>query len=471
MPEPDPAPESPDRVGFLIRHVVPPLALLAVMAGAVRSTSLRLTNDDTFFHLRFGDEFRDGWSLWHPGSVTAFGTRDWAPTQWASQVAMSWAEDLGGTAAVAWLAALMLLTYALVLYLASRRHATPLVAALVTALAFVASSQGLSARPQVISYVLVVVTVSAWLRTRDDGRVRWWLIALTWAWASLHGMWIVGPVIGLVAAVGIALEQRSAARLRLLLVPVGSLLACAVTPVGPRLLTEVFVVGSRGKYFAEWGPTTFTDPQPALLVCLFAVVLLIWLRTGGVGWTDALLALLAGGWAVCSARTVPVAAAILAPVAAAALMRLLPRREESFRHDRQVAWAGWAAGLVLVALLAPHTLRVGPDHPAWVDRHLDAMPPGTTVLNEWDWGGHLMWQHPDLDFVISGYGDVYTTDELDRNVALTTVDTDWSHELAGLDADYALLRADSRLAQALVEVRSWTVVREGDDVELLQPPD
>lgn len=470
MPETAPVIASSDRVGFLIRHVLPSLGLLVVMLGAVRQASLRLSNDDTFFHLRFGDEIRDGWSIWNPDSVTSFGTRDWTPTQWAAQITMSWAEDLGGAAAVAWLAGLMLLTYVLVLYLATRHHGPPLVAAAVTALAFVAGSQGLSARPQVISYVLIVITVSAWLRTREDGRAPWWLVALTWAWASLHGMWIVGPVVGLVASLGISVERRSIAHLRLLLVPVISLIACALTPVGPRLLTEVFVIGSRGKYFGEWGPTTFTDLQPAVFAGLFAVVLLIWLRTGGADWTDALLALLAGGWAIYSARTVPVAAAIIAPVAAAALTRLLPENKERFRWDRRIAWGGWATGLAAIALIAPHTLKVGPDQPAWVTQRLDAMPKNTVVLNEWEWGGYLMWRHADLDFVISGYGDIYTTAELDRNVALTTIKAEWDKELNKLGADYALVKTDSRLGYALVNSEGWQVVQESDDVELLAPP-
>src|SRR3546814_2900773 len=102
---------------------------------------------------------------------------------------MAWVETWGGTAAVAWLSGLGLDTFILVLDLACRRWATPLVATCVTAVAFGAASQGLSARPQVLSYILITVTVSAWLATSRDGRLRWWLIPLTWAWSSLHGVW------------------------------------------------------------------------------------------------------------------------------------------------------------------------------------------------------------------------------------------------------------------------------------------
>ena len=46
------------------------------------------------------------------------------------------------------------------------------------------------------------------------------------------------------------------------------------------------------------------------------------------------------------------------------------------------------------------------------------MPAGTVVLNDWGEGGYLMWAYPDLDFVVSGYGDIYTDSEIARNYRL-----------------------------------------------------
>ena len=51
-------------------------------------------------------------------------------------------------------------------------------------------------RPQVLSYLLIALTVGAWLRTWDDGRLRWWLVPVTWLWAMLHGMWPIGIGLG-----------------------------------------------------------------------------------------------------------------------------------------------------------------------------------------------------------------------------------------------------------------------------------
>ena len=63
-------------------------------------------------------------------------------------------------------------------------------------------------------------------------------------------------VIGAVAVVGIALDRAFRGRnlVMLGLVPLTSGVAAALTPVGPALYPAVMLVGSRGKYFAEWQP-------------------------------------------------------------------------------------------------------------------------------------------------------------------------------------------------------------------------
>jgi hypothetical protein len=461
-----------DRVGHLIRTVVPLLGILVLSGLAARQATYRLNNDDTFFQLRFGQEFLDGWSLTDPGSVTEFGTRDWVPTQWAAQILMAGIEDVGGVAAVAWLAGVLYLSYALALYLACRQEAAPLIAVLVSATAFGASAQGLSARPQLFSFIFVTITVAAWLRTTRDGKVRWWLIALTWAWATLHGMWPVGVVIGMTVVLGAMLDGklRGAALARQLAVPLGSVLAAGLTPVGPALLKEILVVGSRSAYFAEWGPTEFLQPQPLAFVVLLAAVVARLARSERADWIDILLVLQAAGWAIYSARTVPVAAALLAPVAARALAGLTTPADPRVK-DRRVAVGAWAAGIAVLALLTPRTVEVGLERPEWQDAALADLPEGEPLLSEWGWGGFLMWKHPQLELVIHGYGDVFTTEELDRNVRLTRLRPEWIEDVERTGARYALLDPESPLAYALVESLDWTVVHESDEAELLRAPD
>ncbi|HEY8093323.1 MAG TPA: hypothetical protein VID93_06050, partial [Acidimicrobiales bacterium] len=246
------------------------LVVLAVVAGVlVAGAAIPLDNLDTYFHLRFGHEFLSGdWSLRDPGSVSSLATADWVPTQWLSEVVMAKTEDWFGLAGVAWLSGLLFLSLALVVYWACRRQAEPAVAALLVVLTLIASTSGISMRPQMVSYILVVVTIAVWQRARDTGRAPWLLVPVTWVWTMCHGMWPIGIVIGIVAVLGLALDRGHPRRTlaRMAAVPVLSAAVSLLTPVGPGLFPAVVRVGSRAKYFYEWNPPDYTKPWVATLV-------------------------------------------------------------------------------------------------------------------------------------------------------------------------------------------------------------
>ncbi len=75
-----------------------------------------------------------------------------------------------------------------------------------------------------------------------------------------------------------------------------SLLAAALTPVGPRLYSAVLLVGGRAKFHDEWASTDFHDAPALVAAGLILVTLVVWVR-GGAGqrpaWTPLLLLLLA----------------------------------------------------------------------------------------------------------------------------------------------------------------------------------
>src|SRR3954469_5615209 len=88
-------------------RVAPLLVLVVVLTSLVVNSAQPLTNTDTYFHLRFGQEFIGGWSLRHPGSVSTFATRPWVPTQWLPEIVMARTEQWFGLAGLAWLSGLM----------------------------------------------------------------------------------------------------------------------------------------------------------------------------------------------------------------------------------------------------------------------------------------------------------------------------------------------------------------------------
>jgi len=384
---------------------------------------------------------------------------------------MTRTEQWFGLAGLAWFSGLLEILLFLGVYAAVRGRAEPLVALPLTGVALYSMQSGLSMRPQVLSYLLVTVVVAAWLRTLDDGRARWWLVPLVWLWAMVHGMWPVALVIGAVATLGLLLDGRPRA---VVLRSAGVTVACAVaaglTPVGPSLYGAVLTVSSRARYFAEWLPPTWTSWSSIGFIVLFVVTLAGLLLRGTNTWTETLLVALGGVFAAYADRTVPVGAAMLAPLAAAPWQSLLGRRRPVVARERWAVLGGALATLVALGVAVPHTSADPLLQPSWADPTLRALPAGTKVLNDWNLGGYLMWRYPQLDLMMHGYGDTFTTPELDRNTRLLQVAPGWQEEVRASGARYALLRPGSLLSSQLMTQEGWQVVRQSEDLVLLRAP-
>src|SRR6476620_3505885 len=96
----------------------------------------------------------------------------------------------------------------------------------------------------------------------------------------------------------------------------------------------------------------------------------------GADWTMILLVGLAAGFAVYSARTVPVAAALLVPVAAIQLQRVVGPVQRLRRPERTFLIGSALVSLVVLAALVPTTSDRPPPQPDWVDASFTSMPAG-----------------------------------------------------------------------------------------------
>ncbi|RYB95501.1 hypothetical protein EUA93_14820 [Nocardioides oleivorans] len=453
-----------------IRRVLPLVGLAAALVVLIGLQDVPAAGSDAWLHLRLGQEFRDGWSLAHPGHLGVYDTATWYPTQWASQLAMSWTWTTFGTAGIIWLAGALTLLLPVTLYLVSRRRASPLPAVLAACLGVCAAAPGLTARPQLVSYLFIAIVVAAWLRTVEDGRPRWWLVALTWVWVPLHGMWIVGVSIGVAVTVGIALSRRHDLRrvLQLASIPVLSTLVTVATPLGLDIVDSVTGVGTRNSVLTEWGPPDFTSPGSLFLVLMVAIVLVVHLRGDALDWPTLMLLGLSMAWGLYSVRTVIVAGIMLTPLVAVALQRMVPPTGAPGRREVSVVAAITAVALGALAVTSAQRA----DQPvvaSWVDSRLDAMPSGTKVLDDWPLGHYVLANHPQVQVVMHGYVEMFTPDELDRNVDITRLNPDWDSMVDDLDVDYALVDPDSQLGYALVHQLGWTTVEGDDDYVLLVP--
>lgn len=453
----------------LVRNVLALAIMATVLSVCVQRIRVDDPASDMWLHLRLGHEFLAGWSISDPGHLGAYDSAEWTPTQWLPQMAMAATENSFGVTGVIWLTGAIHLGLILTIYIFCRREAAPLPAVLATALAFLAMSFGLSPRPQILSYLFVVIIVFAWLASERDGRPRWWLIGIAWLWAPLHGMWPLAAVIGAVCVVGIALNRTfdRPRVLRMAAIPILSAIVPVLTPAGLDLYGSVLLVGGRSSYFTEWGPTDFTQPYAVVLAIMLVIAVLHAARRRP-SWLSLLLLLMGAGWAIYSMRTTPVAAAILAPLVARALQASVTEADRMGRVE-WLALAGMCVAALSALVPLASTRAEAPVVPAWTDQRLSALPNGTRLLDDWPTGPYYLWKHPGLSLVMHGYGDVFTEGEIERNQDIMALDPGWDRLVEELEAEAALVQTNSPLGYALTHDSRWRVVQQDERFVFLVP--
>lgn len=434
-----------------------------------------MTDPDAWWHLRLGEDFWDERSLRDPGWLTPFATADWVPTQWLPEMIASKVEQFFGLPGVAWLFGVTLLAFVAGIYLLSRQRAGELASALAVAVAFLGASGSLTSRPHMITYLFLIITLMAWLRTADDLRPRWWLIPLTWIWAMSHGMWFVGPVTGLAITLGLVLDRRVRGKTlhRLLLVSFFSFISAALTPVGPKLLGAPFAVGEISTHITEWAAPSFRDITPATTAIIIAVVVITKARQSRADWTLIVVLVMAGGWTLLSARTVTLGAILIAPLFAQSVQSWLPRRPSRApdRAERITLGSAVAVCLLVLALALPRVAAAPGDVPAGLSAAIREIPEGTVVFNQYRLGGWLLWEHRQVVPVIDGLTESYEASYIAGHRNTIGMAPGWQETFASSGADFALLSETSPLSAGLQDQLAWEVVGEDNGYILLRSPD
>lgn len=452
-----------------------PTALMGLLLIALaRQGVMAIRDPDTFWHLRLGHDVVGARSVTSiTGPWSSLSDQPWVPTQWLTEVVMAFAEDVAGLQAVAWLFTVSLLTLALLVHRLTRRVADAVPAAFSTGLTLAAMAASLSPRPHMVTYLCLCLTIIAWHRTMDDLRPRWWLIPLTWLWAMSHGMWFMGPVVGLAVLVGLMLDDRVNRRgaMRLAAIPAASLVIAALTPVGPALLSAPFAVAGVGTYITEWQSPSFRSPSPAAAALMVALVVVSWARSARrVPWTHVIQFALAVAWILLAIRTVALGALLVSPLAAATLQDLMGLKRRSPTSTE--SWSLRGAGILIVcvaAVVVPRTAVEPAKVPSRMDDALQALPPGSIVYNAYELGGWLRWRHPDLEPVVDGMTEAYSVEHLRDFGRTQAVAGGWQETFDAWDPSAALVADNSPLAAALVDQRDWTRVAEDEGFVLLVP--
>jgi hypothetical protein len=448
------------------------LAALAVMT--VRS---RFDDPDMWWHLRMGQ------IVWTTHTIPATdifsfttGHHAWVPHEWLAQILIYGAYRFGGySGLMLWLcvtSALLLIAGYVLCSLYSGNAKVAIVGAM--AIWFFATA-GFAIRPQMIGYLFLVIELVVIHLGRSRG-ARWFfcLPFLFVLWVNCHGSFFLGIVVadvflacsffdfrsGLLLSVRWSPRAQRALAISLAL-SVGALF---INPIGWRTVAyplNTMLHQPIGLANAEeWMPLQMNSARGAgLLVVLACILLLIMIRRSEL-FLDELILLAMGTWlAVGHRRMVFVFGILAAPV----LSRLLSNMWDGYDRERDHP----VPNAILIALAAAFMIMAFPNarnltsqveagSPVKAVEFMKAHRLAGNMLNDYTYGGYLIWAAPEHPVFIDGRADVYEwTGVMQDFGRWAMVQTDPNILLDKYRIQFCLLSADSPMTHVLPVLPNW----------------
>lgn len=437
---------------------------------------------DLYWHLASGR-----WMLEHREILrtdvfsSTIAGRPYALGEWLGQVVLAVAFAAGSWPGLVLLRSVLVALAAFCAARIARRSGAPVpVAALALAVGFVATRSRWTDRPALFTFVLFTVVLELLFAARAGSRRA--LLALPpllLLWANLHGGYVVG--LGLIGAFTVEAVLRRWPLARPLLVILA--LSALATFADP----ETFGLGGAAghvlappRFIREEAPPDVLEASGAVLALFIAGVLgvavvrgaalldvlllspLLWLALSGqrhlAFFLIAALPLISRGLAA------PLAG--IGRIGAASSQRIAAR---SRRPSGGPALA--AAALVIAAGASAVWVPVGPDERSYPVGALPALASGSGVLlNEYDWGGFLIFRAPGRPVFIDGrLFPFVSAGVLDAYREAVELRPGWRAVLDRYAVREVLLRPGRPLAGALRE-DGWRVRAEDPTFVLLVRP-
>jgi hypothetical protein len=523
--DPGPSKATPAWFRFLVPSVSDLIfiVLLAAMCGGVLSSRL-LGDAGIGWHIRNGEQMLRTHSVTRtdPFSVT-MGGQAWYAWEWLYDLKVAALHHWFGLNGVVFFTAIVIaLTFALALRLSLVRGADVPISALLLALSLGVSMIHLFARPHVVSWLFTVI----WFQILDgwdgaDGDISrrrlWYLPALMLLWVNLHGGFVLGfALLGLYLLSGVIRYFRRSneedlarltGRLRTLgVVTLVSLLASLVNPYGYALHVHV-----RRYLSSRWlmnhideflSPNFHGVAQQCFVAILLITIVVLAVVRKKPSLSQALVLLLATYSGLYASRSLPVSSLLLTLIVAplwtqalseardhpnlSARLRAFLGRWLSFTSrvgGLELSFRGhaWPIVAVVVGVLVC-VQSVKPSSHRWMDAHFDAgrFPVQATdvivqrgihepVFAPDLWGGYLIYRlYPENKVFVDDRHDLYGEEFLREYLKAIRLTPDWTEFLEGKKVDWALLPAESPLANMLQETAGWNCVYRDKTSVLLE---
>jgi hypothetical protein len=404
--------------------------------------ALRLPGDpDMGWHLRSGQDLLKHlhFPVGDPYSWT-MPNFAWVPHEWGMDVIMAFIHNHLGL----WgLTIIFCIIVAGIFLFAAGIHPTDLATrSLAAVIALVVSYHIIGARPQMMSLLGLAVVLGILFKFRDNPKTKlvYWLPVIFLIWANLHGGFAVGFLAIAVFALGEMIRRillgshtkrhpagllSSAMIWQLVWLSVVSLVVTLINPSGWGVYRELYQTLSNSYVLdniAEWLSVTVLNPMSYNLVLMSGlIVVLLFINRWRTDTTKLILAIVFFWFGVESWRHVPLFVIAALPLLSEQLVPLMSRPLQDLARWWPLHLGIWVIVFLILknffqvaipALATPAAYAQQLGYPYGAVQYLKQSAPPTHLLNEYNWGGYLVWQYPEAKVFIDGRMAIWEQDGL-----------------------------------------------------------
>ena len=452
------------------RSLAPLFVALAAFALALATPP---SDPDMYWHLASGKWMLDHGQLLRADvfSSTVNG-QPYSVGEWLGQIVLYVAYLAGGWTGLVILRGLLVGVCAFFLTRVALRGGAPIIVAVpVTCAALLLSEIVWTDRPHLFTLALFPLLLDLLLTARA-GRLGLLLGVppLMLLWTNLHGGYALG-----LALVGVFTLEALLVRRNFAAFAITASTAFAASLVDPGALglsAAAAHATAPPRFIVEESPPDVTRPAGFVFAAFIIGTLALAMRGGGTLLDLLLLAPLL--WLGLSAqRHMPYFAFAAVPFISAAVPRAWPPLEAWLAGRRPYprgAIVGFGAGVAAMALAGVAFVPNAPNERAYPAAALAATRAGSGVLlNEYDWGGYLIWRAPERQVFVDGRLFPFLPEVFADWREAVEVGPRWKQVLDRYKVAQVLLRPDRALVSALRE-EGWRVVTEDARAVLLERP-
>ncbi len=451
----------------------PRLAPLYVAAASFALAVAMPSGDpDAYWHLASGR-----WMVEHGAvlrsdvfSSTVAG-QAYSVGEWLGEIVLYLSYLAGSWAGLVLLRALLVGTAGFFLTRAAQRTGAPLALSVpIVAWALVLSSITWTDRPQLFTLALFPLLLDGLLAARQGrARLLWAVPPLLLVWTNLHGGYALGLALLVIFAADAVLARRAAPAF-----VAATVVAFGVTFLDPGSLglgAAASHAASPPRFIVEEAPPDVLTAAGAVFAAFVLATLVTALLARGSLFDVLLLApLLALG--LSAQRQMPYFAFAATPFLARGAAELLGERLDRWRQrpPPRAAITGLGLGLAAAIAVSVATAPFAPDEARYPTGALAALHASAGVLlNEYDWGGFLIWRAAERPVFIDGRLFPYEPDVLRDWEDAVALRQRWRAILDHYRVTQVLLDPTKPLAVALRE-DGWRVLGADRGWVLLERP-